>query len=101
MTKKWTADEDQYLVDNYVSMPVPEISRRLERSIDAIRMRACQLKLHRTKHYWSPEEDAQVLACPRAEIDKVAAETGRSKMSCMLRRAQLLQKAADEKEGRV
>lgn len=101
MTKKWIADEDVFIVENYSTMDPKEIARRLDRSLDAVRMRASQLKVHRTKHYWSPEEDKMVLACPRKEIAQVAKELDRTEYSCMLRKYTLLKKQTDVKEGRI
>lgn len=56
LKKRWTEEEDRYIVENYGVLSVEEISRNLGRSVFALRKRAIAIGVTCEAKRWSAEE---------------------------------------------
>ena len=86
-SRKWTAKEVALLRELYPECPIPEIAKRLDRTVAAIRGKACCLGLKRKSwcdKLWTAEE-LQLLRelYPTKDIQDIAERIGRSPSSVM------------------
>ena len=80
MRKSWSEEEVKFLLENYNSMPLKEIAKRLGRTLHSIRSKARQLSVKKRSMVfgckrWSQDEDEILVkyysVLPREELQKL------------------------------
>jgi len=60
MNKKWSEEEKKYLIENFNHLNNDELSKKLGRTINSIRVKASRIKSHKNsilRGYWTKEEE--------------------------------------------
>lgn len=84
--KRWSCEEDSYILEKYKVMSSEDISRHLNRSITAVRKRALALGAASEAVRWSPKEEEFLKEkWGILDIETIAKKLKRSKNSVLLR----------------
>ena len=55
--RKWTAEEDSIVEEEYLSSSIEDLAKKLDRTIASVKKRAHSKEIIKTVPWWSPEED--------------------------------------------
>jgi len=93
MTKKWTAQEDEFILNHHGSMTVEKMSKALRCSKQTVRNRAKALGVEIFKppnKAWTPEEESAIIEqLDTLGADALAQQLGRTRMAILVRATQL------------
>lgn len=86
MKKKWNEEEVRFLLDNYKTVPLSELSKKLNRTKDGVKKQIHKLNIYISK--WSYEEDELLFKeYPNKNIDELILLFPRRTKSSILNRA--------------
>jgi len=90
LKRRWTEEEDKYIVENYGALSVEEISRNLDRSVYALRKRAIAIGVTCEAKRWSAEEmDYLNEKWGILNLDTIAQKLNRSRNSILIKAYQM------------
>jgi len=90
LKRKWSKEEDNFIIENYKVLSSKEISQHLNRTASAIRKRALALGISGTVNRWSEEEENFLKEkWGILNVDAVAKKLNRSRNAILLKAYQM------------
>ena len=81
-SRLWSKDQDEFLRQNYLTMPIKEIAEHLGRTAGACSVRAGSLGIRKNK-YWTDEQDEFLRQNHRTmSFKQIAEQLGRTEAAC-------------------
>ena len=90
MKRKWTQEEDEFVIGNYKKMSSDEISLHINRTASSIRKRARALKVSSEVTHWTEEEEQFLFEkWGVVNVDIIAKQLNRSRNAVLLKAYQM------------